>query len=338
MRILIVGATGSSHIGSSLLRAGEKLKIEARLCDVNEAWRHGKLLQTLLWRFGGRRPMWLERFSRGLVQTCADFRPDILVSTGIAPVTAQALEVCRGMNVVCANYSTDDPFNRSSRAPWFLAALKKYDVIASPRRANLDDFRKHGCHRVEFLPFGYDPALFFPPGEPVPGEMASDLFFAGTADQGRLPFITAAIKAGLKVRLHGIYWDRHAETQGVALGQADIPTLRRGIQACHVALCVVRHENRDGNSMRTFEIPAVGACMVVEDTVEHREIFGADGECVLYFKTPDEMVQKTKWLLEHPAERNRLKRAVHEHILAGHNTYADRLVSLIDYCQRNSDE
>jgi len=226
------------------------------------------------------------------------------------------------------NYSTDDPFNKARPAPWFLSALPGYDIIFTPRRANLDDFKIHGCARVEYLPFGYDPDLFYLPTEPMMEQMASDLFFAGAADRGRLPFIAAALKAGLKVRLHGIYWDRHAETRGVSLGQADIPTLRRAIQACRVALCVVRHENRDGNSMRTFEVPAVGACMVAEDTEDHREIFGGEGECVLYFKTPEEMVRKTKWLLAEDAERERLKRQAHEGIVRGQNTYGDRLLAI----------
>ena len=83
--------------------------------------------------------------------------------------------------------------------------------------------------------------------------------------------------------------------------------------------------------MRIFELPAVGACMVVEDTAEHREIFGEEGGCVLYSKTPDEMVNKTKWLLERPDERERLKRNAHQHIISGRNTYGDRLASMINY-------
>ena len=123
----------------------------------------------------------------------------------MAPVIAPALAACRQMGIPCANYSTDDPFGGISRSRWFLAALKQYDFIATPRRANFGDFKNHGCARVEYLPFGYDPDLFFPPTEPVATEMSSDLFFAGAADRGRLPFIAAALKAGLKMRLHGIY-------------------------------------------------------------------------------------------------------------------------------------
>jgi hypothetical protein len=331
MRILIVGASGSSHIGGSLLRAAETLGLEGRFCDVNEAWRHGMLLQRILWHFCGRRPVRLGRFGGKVLRACEQFRPDLLVATGMAPLSAAILQQCQQMGARCANFSTDDPFSPAHRAGWFLAALRNYDVVFSPRRANLEELKRHGCLAVEYLPFGYDPDLFYPPAEPISPELASDLFFAGTADRGRVPFIAAALRAGFKVRLHGIYWERYPETRGASLGQADVPTLRQAIGGCRVALCVVRHENRDGHAMRTFELPAVSACMVVEDTPEHREILGPDGETVRYFRTPQEMAETTRRLLGQPAERERLRDKVHQHITQGHNTYGDRLAAMISH-------
>ena len=51
--------------------------------------------------------------------------------------------------------------------------------------------------------------------------------------------------------------------------------------------------------MRTFEVPAIGACMLTEDTEEHREIFGKEGDAVLYFRTMNEMVSQLRFLLDH---------------------------------------
>jgi hypothetical protein len=179
------------------------------------------------------------------------------------------------------------------------------------------------------LPFGYDPDLFFAESADANCIQSDDLLFAGTADGQRVPYIAAAIEAGLAVRLHGIYWDRFQETRKIALGQADIPTLRNAIASCKVSLCLVRHENRDGHSMRTFEIPPVGACMVVEDTIEHREIFGSDTERVSYFSSPTEMLQRTRSLLSQQPIRERMAVAVQKHIVEGRNTYADRLESML---------
>jgi spore maturation protein CgeB len=41
--------------------------------------------------------------------------------------------------------------------------------------------------------------------------------------------------------------------------------------------------SRDGHIKRSFEIAAVGGCMLAQDIDEHREIFGSEGEAVVYF-------------------------------------------------------
>jgi spore maturation protein CgeB len=70
--------------------------------------------------------------------------------------------------------------------------------------------------------------------------------------------------------------------------------------------------------------------MVTEDTVEHRRIFGEDGERVIYFKTPSEMVKKTEFLLQDSAPRRKLRAAVHLHIVKGGHAYADRLRTMLE--------
>src|SRR5919112_2147073 len=114
-RIVIVGATGSSHIGGSLLRGAQALSMEAELCDVNQAWRHGTLKQKLLWRFAGRRPAALNEFSAVVLEKCEKFKPDILLSTGNAPVRREVLRTLRDRGVKCVNFSTDDPFSPRQR-------------------------------------------------------------------------------------------------------------------------------------------------------------------------------------------------------------------------------
>ncbi len=330
LRLLIVGASGSSHIGASFFRAAQKLGGSVRLVDTSLAWRHGKLLQKVFWHFFDRRPLRLKGFGERVVQVCEEFRPNLLLTTGMSPLSAAVLRACGGLGVCRANFSTDDPFGKSGGASWFLKSLREYDLILNPRHANMDDFRSHGCSWVQYLPFGYDAELFFPPSEPVAKEMESDLFFAGAADAGRVPYIAAAAAAGFRLRLHGINWDRYPSTRGLSQGQADIPLLRTAIKACKVALIVVRHENRDGHAMRSFEVPAVGAALVVEDTADHRQIFGAEGDAVQYFANPGQMVAATQRLLADPELRTRLAAIAHARIVSGKNTYADRLRSLID--------
>jgi spore maturation protein CgeB len=152
--------------------------------------------------------------------------------------------------------------------------------------------------------------------------------FAGGADQDRIPYISALIEARFDIDLYGSYWERYSKTKLHTKGQANVSTLRNAIQSAKIALCIVRRANRDGHCMRTFEVPAIGTCMLTEDTAEHREIFGQEGDAVVYFNNLAEMVQKTSWLLGHDEERKRLAENAHLLITNGKNTYQDRLSTI----------
>jgi spore maturation protein CgeB len=81
--------------------------------------------------------------------------------------------------------------------------------------------------------------------------------------------------------------------------------------------------------MRTFEVPAIGACMLIEDTEEHRAIFGEDGKAVIYFRDVNDMIEKLRWLLAHDDERQRLAQTAHHLITQGKHTYRDRLMTML---------
>jgi spore maturation protein CgeB len=209
----------------------------------------------------------------------------------------------------------------------------QYDYVFSPRRATLSDLRSQGCLSACYLPFAYAPELHFPEAPTDENErtcLASDIVFAGGADRDRVPYMQALIQASFNVALYGGYWERYPQTAASKRGHADAQTLRKVVSAAKVALCLVRRANRDGNVMRSFELPAMGVCMLTEDTVEHREIFGEDGKAVAFFRTREEMVEKLRWLLAHDEERRRLKDAAYRLITKGHHTYRDRLEAMLE--------
>ena len=142
------------------------------------------------------------------------------------------------------------------------------------------------------------------------------------ADSDRIPYLAGLQSAGLRVGLYGSYWERFAETRNITRGQISIGELPKAIAAAELALCLVRRANRDQHCMRTFEVPAVGSCMLTEDTDDHRELFGPEGEAVLYFRGVPDMVDKARWLIGNGAERNRMARAGRRLITSGGNTYS----------------
>jgi spore maturation protein CgeB len=330
-KLLLVANPDPIHIGAHFLHAAEALGIATAVCDLTEAYEGPLWRNRVNWWARGRKPTRLEAFSAKVLEACRNQRPTWLLATGIAPIEEAALREIGKLDVLRLNYLTDDPWNPAHRAPWFLRAAPQYDYIFSPRRATLGDLRRLGCMSACYLPFAYASELHFPEA-PANGErvrLASDIIFAGGADRDRVPYMEALIQAGFGVALYGGYWERYVQTASAARGQADASTLRKAVNAAKVSLCLVRRANRDGNVMRTFELPAMGACLLTEDTEEHREIFGEDGEAVAFFRTHEEMVEKLRWLLAHEDVRRRLREAAHRIITTGRNTYRDRLEAML---------
>lgn len=331
LRLLIVGNRGGTNIGASFERAAESLGAQVHLMEANRAMNGPGWLRRVKWHLLRHTPTRLAGFSRDVVRFCREWKPECLVTTGLAPITREALAQIRALGVRCSNYSTDDPWNPEHRADWFLDALTGYDFIFTPRRANIIDLKRVSQATVSHVPFAYDPELFYPVrlNREEGATFAADVVFAGGADSDRVPFVRSLQLGSIKVALYGSYWERFEETRHITKGQADVTKLRKAVAGAKVALCLVRKANRDGHSMRTFEVPAVGACMVVEKTKDHLDLFGPEGKAALYFDSAHEMVDKVIWLLERPEERSRLAANAHRLVTQGHHTYADRLGAIL---------
>ncbi|WP_424099155.1 CgeB family protein [Moorena producens] len=333
MKILIIGISGGTNIGGSFLKAANNLGISSVFKNRENAYQAPRWLKLYNWHIRGKYPSKLKKSEQELLRISAQFCPQYLLTTGITPISQTTLQKIGSMGVQRINFLTDDPWNPAHYAPWFLKALPHYDIVFSPRHAVISDLLNLGCRQVEYLPFAYDLDLFYPEKFDQVNDNVSmpDIVFAGGADRDRIPYISALIKAGFQVDLYGGYWERYPETRTHTRGQADVPTLRKALSSAKIGLCLVRRANRDGHCMRTFEVPAVGTCMLTEDTQEHRDIFGSDGEAVMYFSDVDEMIQKARWLLDNDTERERLAQTAHQLITQGKHTYRDRLKTIISY-------
>lgn len=331
-RLLVVGNPEQIHVGSHLGQAAHRAGLTARLCDTRAAFASPRFVLLLHWHLRGHLPPKLRPFGRHVVETCKSFRPQWLLATGLAPLSANALQEVHRLGIESINYLTDDPWNPAHQGRWFLEALRGYDRVFTPRRSNMRDLENAGCPQVAYMPFAFNPDLHFPEAPATAEEedrFSCDVLFFGGADRDRVPYITALLGAGLNVHLYGGYWERFSETRAHARGHADPSTLRKAVAGAKVTLCLVRRANRDGHVMRTFEAPAMGACMLVEATTEHYEILGAEEEAVLYFHTVSEMTEKARWLVAHSEVRARLADAVHARVTGRPNTYRDRLERMV---------
>ena len=339
-RLLIVGNPDPVHVGAHFENAAATLALSTRLCDVRAAFEAPSWRRRVNWWARGHRPSRLQEFSAHVLEAAAEHQADVVLATGLAPIDAPTLAKLGERGVLRVNFLTDDPWNPVHQAPWFMAALPRYDWVFSPRYANLSQIRALGP-RAEFLPFAYAPEVHFQEAvwtDEERARFAADVMLAGGADADRVALADGLIAAGIDMALYGGYWAHYSATRSQARGFLDAAELRRATSGARVCLVIVRRANRDGHSMRSFEVPAMGGCVLAEDTEDHRRIFGHEGEGALYFSTVEEAVTKARRLLRDPALRRALTAAGRDRITAGRNTYSDRLQTMLDACAKDTGE
>ena len=329
MKLLIVGFGKPGHMGHYLASAATRLGLDYQIIDAIQAEASSRIWRSFYWRFRDKRPARLDEFGAHVLSVSAIMRPDLVLTTGRAPLDRSHVKGLRALGATVINYSTDDPWNPKLRASWFLRTLPSYNAVFTPRRANIDDFRRCGLEAVHYLPFGYDANVHRPWPEGRPTAAPSDVLFVGGCDEDRVPLINGLIDTGLNLALFGGYWDRHAKARRHWRGIADQDTIRSASAAARICLCLTRRANRDGHTMRSFEAAAIGGCILAEDTADHRELFGPDDHAVRYFRTVPELVRQTKLLLADADARRRLSSQLAERFSRGKHTYADRLTSML---------
>jgi spore maturation protein CgeB len=131
------------------------------------------------------------------------------------------------------------------------------------------------------------------------------------------------------VLLAGAYWDRYPAFRAYALAIKPPEIVRALTAAAKVNLCLVRRANRDGHIMRSFEIAAIGGCILAQDTDEHCDISGPEDEAVIYFRDAKEAAQRACALPCDSSERKRLSVCLRRRIAGGAHTYAHRLRTML---------
>lgn len=331
MRLLLLGNPGIEHVGSHFRQAAAELQIETIFADSREAFQGSPIQRKIDWWLRGHRPGKLQEMSARVTRLCRERKPDLLVTTGFAPLDSAALQAIGEMGIRRVNFLTDDPWNPGQASPWFVKTLPDYDYVFSPRQANIGDLRAAGCRKVEYLPFAFAPHVHFPQpiDEAEKREAESDIIFAGGGDADRAPYLAGLRKAGFRISLYGEYWNRFSGTRNLSRGLIGLEGLRKAMAASKLALCLVRRQNRDGHSMRSFEVPAFGVCPLVERTAEHEQLFGCGARAaVAYFDDIPQMVAVARRLLADDPERLRLANAAHALITGGGHAYRDRVLRI----------
>ena len=332
MKLMIIGNSGGTNVGSSFERAGKLYGHKVRVVSPSFKKPLSKLINSINWHFRGRLPAYLKNIDKKIEHEIYAYKPHVIITVGISPPGERVVSLIKSMNIKLINYLTDDPWQIGYTSKWFLETLPYYDYVFCTKTNLMIDINKLCPNKGVFLKFGFD-SLFYGanPRFNKKNVVAHQIFFAGGGDSDRVPIIKSLVNSGFNVKLNGSSWKKDPDIISCFNGHATPEQLAISTFNADISLILVRRANRDGHVMRSFEAAASAACMLVEDTMEHREIFGGDGECVVFFNCNEQMISRARWLLDHPEERVRLRHAVYRRIvLEGKNTYSDRLRTILE--------
>ncbi len=138
---------------------------------------------------------------------------------------------------------------------------------------------------------------------PIECDKIYDVVFLGHFENdGRDRYIKSMIDAGIKVTVFGdelwkeapLYNNIKSVVEKSKRGKEYNETINRA----KIALVFLSKINKDTYTRRCFEIPATKTLMMCEYTDDMASMFEPDKEAV-YFNSPDDLVRKCKYLLEH---------------------------------------
>jgi hypothetical protein len=236
---------------------------------------------------------------------------DVLVLDNARAIRAVTLEAARRRGARrLVWYSEDDMMNPVHRSRWTEAAMGRFDLWVTTKSYNArpDEVPSLGVRRVLFVHNSYDRDLHAPfalaPGEAE--AWGADVAFVGTWERPRADELLALAEAGLAVRVWGNGWSglagRHPLLR-VEGRPAYGDDYRRVVAASRINLCFLRKGNRDLQTCRSMEIPAMGGFMLHERSAELATVFAADRETV-YFSGAGELIATCRrWLADDPGRQ-----------------------------------
>ena len=336
MEILVVGSFKRSFYAPAFYNAWQELGHKVYYIDsdnylFNTSLPFSFFLNKFQEKFHIGVP--LMRYNVDIVKAVTQLRPDFVFLYRCHDVFDSTLKIICKKTVVFS-YNNDDPFSSYTQNIFkghYLSNSRLCDLVYVYRKKNIDDFRKIGIAKTKILLPYYMKSSNFP----IPNiEKQIPVAFVGHfEDDGRDEVIKAMLEAGLPVTVYGKdYWITKSRLYNELKpiikepkSGAEYNTLLNQIQ---IALVFLSKRNNDSYTRRCFEIPAAKTLMLAPYTRDMDELF-PEGECAVYYRSTDDLIEKCRYLLSHPEEVKRIANAGYERLKIIGGSEVDRCKEII---------
>jgi spore maturation protein CgeB len=282
------------------------------------------------------------RLNREVIERAQESRPDVVwVDKGdwIAHRTLAKLRAAG--DPLCIHYTPDPAFTRHNRSRHFRASLPLYDLVVTTKAYELDLYRELGARDILFQYPCFDPMVHRPEEATAQErrDYSSDVAFVGTYAPGREHYLLPLAQAGVDLAIWGNGWQPSLRRRGLR-----DPRLQRHLRGqalsgrdyalalgcARIGLGILSPLHPDRSTTRSLEIPACATLLLAERTEEHQALF-EEGQEAEFFASQGELVEKTRYYLEHDDERRRLAAAGKARCVDSGYTSADRVRQILDH-------
>jgi spore maturation protein CgeB len=257
-----------------------------------------------------------------LLDRVASFRPDLIFCVLMHyEIWFETLDLIRGQSpTVVVNWGTDDSWKFAQASRFFAEHL---DLHVTTDRAAAEIAPARGLGNVLLSQWA---ASATTSAEPCSSQSCRyDVSFVGSMYGYRAEWIAALRAGGIAVSCFG-----HGTENGV-VSATEIPEIFR---ASRISLNFSgsgqgagRREQRQIKA-RTFEVPGAGGFLLTEAAPELERYFAIGSEIVT-FASPGELVERARYYLANPDERDAIARAGHARAIAEH-TYEQRISQILE--------
>ena len=263
---------------------------------------------------------------------------NVLVLDNARAIRPGALRAARaaapGIRIIW--YSEDDMLNPIHRSRWIEHSLGLFDLCVTTKSWNArpEELAALGARKVLFVNNTYCPHVHRPI-QLSPDEAArwgSAASFVGTFERPRAEAMLELARAGIPVRIWGNGWARMRGAHPLLTVEnrpAYGDDYRRVVAASAINLCFLRHGNRDRQTCRSVEIPAMGGFMAHEFSEEMTSLFASDREAV-YFRDPGELTRLCRAWLSDATRREAIANAGHARVVEGDFSHGARWRFILD--------
>ncbi len=247
--------------------------------------------------------------TKGLLETCYTFWPDVIFFVSAFYQTGQTLNLLRSRGHKIVMLHTESPYQDDEQM--MRGQFASLNLLNDP--TNLTKWADLGVPAA-YVPHSYDSDVHFPA---YPRESSVDFSFVGTAFRSRCEFFSAMNFDGIDTVLGGNGWDTiDPEFYGLYryLGHepgkcVDNTETARVYRMSRAGINFYRREGEEGHKgegwamgPREIEMAACGLFFLRDPRPESDEVFGM----LPTFSSPQEAEEKLRWYLAHDRAREDL--------------------------------